>query len=612
MPAAKQENDPSNFFNNLKEIEIEQITFIDPAMGSGHILVYAFDVFMQIYVSLGYSQKEAADKIIKNNLYGLDIDTRAFQLSYFALMMKIRQYDRRGLDKPVELHIADVSESGLDEKQLSKLTQNRSEDFKSSLQTLLNEFNDGNDLGSIIKINSQIDLNEIQKLTKDNNQIGQISFADLKLNSLKNKLKNIVKVASLLSRKYTISVTNPPYMGSGKMNSTLKKYVKKNYPNSKADLFSVFMEKVSDLTINDGYFAMITQHSWMFLSSFETLRKKLQTKTIVNMAHLGPRAFEEIGGEVVQSTAFVMFNQSIENYIGTYERLIGYNSQKAKEIAYLSAVNVNKNKILFCSKQANFSKIPSSPIAYWASENLIHDFDIGTSMDKLVDTKVGLQTGDNNKFLRQWFEVKTGNICFNAKNIQEAIESRKKWFPYNKGGAYRKWYGNYDYVVNWEDNGNEIRNFKWSNGKNRSVIRNPNYYFREAITWSDVTSGSFSMRKVADGVIFDVVGMSAFKKEVNAKILIYIQSLMNSKISNYLLNILNPTIHQSIGYVKLIPILKINLNLNIAENCNNISKEDWDSFETSWDFKHHPLLNHIAEHNHSPPLLQTFLKAFLI
>ncbi|MFT8726356.1 MAG: BREX-1 system adenine-specific DNA-methyltransferase PglX, partial [Liquorilactobacillus ghanensis] len=366
IPAARQENDPSNFFNNLREIEIEQITFIDPAMGSGHILVYAFDVFMQIYVSLGYSQKESADKIIKNNLYGLDIDTRAFQLSYFALMMKIRQYDRRGLDKPVELHIADVSESGLDEKQLSKLTQNRSEDFKSSLQTLLNEFNDGNDLGSIIKIDSQIDLNEIQKLTKDNNQIGQISFADLKLNSLKNKLKNIVKVASLLSRKYTISVTNPPYMGSGKMNSTLKKYVQKNYPNSKADLFSVFMEKVSDLTINDGYFAMITQHSWMFLSSFETLRKKLQTKTIVNMAHLGPRAFEEIGGEVVQSTAFVMFNQSIGNYIGTYERLIGYNSQKAKEMAYLSAINDNKNKILFCSKQANFSKIPGSPIAYWA------------------------------------------------------------------------------------------------------------------------------------------------------------------------------------------------------------------------------------------------------
>ncbi|WP_176692345.1 BREX-1 system adenine-specific DNA-methyltransferase PglX [Liquorilactobacillus vini] len=616
MPDVKQETDFSKTFSSFKKISVDQITFLDPAMGSGHILVYAFDVFMQIYNSLGYSQREAARKIVENNLYGLDIDTRAFQLSYFALMMKVRQYDRHGLDKKIKLNIADIPESDFNEKQLDKLTQNKSINIKNQLQTLINEFENGDDLGSIIKIDSQIDLKQILSLTEDDDRTGQISFEDLELENLKHKLINIVKTASLLSQKYTISVTNPPYMGSGKMNQVLKKYVQKKYPDSKADLFSVFMEKVGDLTSKSGYFAMITQHSWMFLSSFEALRKKLQSKTIINMAHLGPRAFEEIGGEVVQSTAFVMFNQKLENYIGTYERLINYNSQRAKEEAYLSAVNDNKNKISFFAKQTNFSKIPGNPIAYWASKNLIHDFEIGTSMDEIVDARQGLATADNNRFLRQWFEVAINNICFNAKSLQESLESRKKWFPYNKGGSYRKWYGNYDYVVNWENDGYEIKNFKWSNGKNRSVIRNPDYYFREAITWSALSSGSISFRYTPTGFLFDTKGPELFSKSnVSKKFII---SFLNSKVTNLFLGILAPTLDFNPGSISRLAFIS-KIEDSYINNCEKISatnikisRQDWDSFETSWNFKHHPLLNHIAEHNRFPPPLKAGLKKFLI
>jgi hypothetical protein len=401
-------------------------------------------------------------------------------------------------------------------------------------------------------------------------------------------------------------------MGSGKMNSTLKKYVKKNYPNSKADLFSVFMEKVSDLTINDGYFAMITQHSWMFLSSFETLRKKLQTKTIVNMAHLGPRAFEEIGGEVVQSTAFVMFNQSIENYIGTYERLIGYNSQKAKEIAYLSAVNVNKNKILFCSKQANFSKIPGSPIAYWVSKNLIASFK-NNSLNNYLITREGMATGDNKKFLRFWFEILFNQITFNTENYDKTL-----WVPYNKGGKYKKWNVYENYVVNWGNNGSKIKNnINLKTGNIRSHNYNGMFGLKRGITWSSLSSGKISFRYTPKGYLFDSKGAMGFLRDtLDINDLYQVLGFLNSNVASKYLEIFSPTLDYKVGDIVLLPIIENNnknFTIDVITKKNIKIVMDYDSqFEYFWDFKHHPLLNHIAEHNHSPPLLQTFLKAFLI
>ena len=459
----------------------------------------------------------------------------------------------------------------------------------------MKEFNRGDVLGSLIKpILDQGILSELQASAATEPESAQLSFATTNFNF--EEMSRITHVLTILTAQYTIVVTNPPYMGSGKMTPSLSKFVKREYPDSKADLFAVFMELAQKLNVQNGYHALITQHQWMFLSSFEKLRVKLRKNVLVNMVHLGTHAFEEIGGEVVQSTAFVMKNASIPSYVGTYERLVSAPSQTAKEDAYLEMVKDPSCKGLYRTNQANFGKIPGSPIAYWASKSLIRDFVQGTTLHELVSPKVGLQTGDNNRFLRQWFEVTYTSIKFDAYSIEESISSRKKWFPYNKGGTYRKWYGNYDYVVNWKNDGYEIKHFTFPNGKQRSVVRNPDYYFREAITWSDVTSGILSFRIRDAGSIFDVVGMSIFPHENVSKAPLL--GFLNSKVANLIMDLLNPTIHASIGYMKLLPVI-----LNGMESVDSsvhesvfLSRSDWNSYESSHEFRLFPLLIHIAEH----------------
>lgn len=382
-------------------------------------------------------------------------------------------------------------------------------------------------------------------------------------------------------------------MGHGKMNEVLKKYVDKNYQQSKSDICTVFIESLINLVEENGYLAMITQHSWMFLSSFEQLRQYLQNKTLVNMAHLGTRAFEEIGGEFVQTTTFIIQNSMNKDYVGTYERLISFDSQQAKETAYLEMIVNPESDLIYRTNQTNFGKIPGSPIAYWASANLIHDFEVGKPLSEYVDPRQGLATGENARFLRQWYEVCISQIKFDARSISDAHGSAYKWFPYNKGGAYRKWYGNYDYVVAFdEENFNVLQ-------QQGNHLPSKQYYFREAITWSKVTSGLFNVRYRTIGSIFDTGGNEAFSRQ--GADLHFFMGLLNSKIGGYALSFINPTINMLTEDIKKVPIIITNEPVResaaiLAKMNTKIGKDEWDSFEVSWDFKLHPLIHNIVEH----------------
>ena len=365
-----------------------------------------------------------------------------------------------------------------------------------------------------------------------------------------------------------------------------KQYVQKNYPDSKSDLFAVFIEKCHSLTKKNAYQAMITMHSWMFLSSFEKLRNKLLiNNTIVNMAHLGARAFEDIGGEVVQTTSFIFGNTHIRDYQSSYKRLVDYNSQDGKENEYLSEKN------LYVSPSENFSKIPGSPIAYWISSKLLSAFQDGRPLSAVASPCVGLQTADNGRFLRLWYEVCNHNIAFHCTSCEDSVHAGVRWFPYNKGGAFRRWYGNRDYVVNWENDGYEIKHFVDDKGKLRSRAQNTSYYFKPSITWSDITISVFSGRYCEGGFLFDVKGSSGFTEE---KMRLYILGYLNSKISQAFIKIINPTVTTQVGDMARIPII---LNEDKHSEVDKIvvlevqkAKSDWDSFETSWDFKVHPLV----------------------
>ncbi|WP_367376129.1 BREX-1 system adenine-specific DNA-methyltransferase PglX [Lentilactobacillus kefiri] len=612
MPATQQTEDVQQQLlainSHLSGKKLQQITFLDPAMGSGHILIYAFDVFMQLYQSEGYSAREAANSIVANNLFGLDIDQRAYQLAYFAVMMKLRQYDRRALNQAVEPHLSDVPQTNIHDDDVPELTSIYSDQLPQqqakAFQGAVREFNSGSVLGSLIKPN--LDQTVLSKLkvhtTVKATEPTQLSLSTPSSNF--GEMPSIMRVLTILSSQYTIVATNPPYMGSSKMTPALSKFVKREYPDSKADLFAVFMELTQELNVEDGYHALITQHQWMFLSSFEKLRVKLRKNALINMAHLGTHAFEEIGGEVVQSTAFVMRNVAISNYVGTYERLVTAPSQTAKEAVYLEMVSDPSHRNLYRTNQTNFGKIPGSPIAYWASANLIHDFEVGKPLSEYVDPRQGLATTDNKKYLRQWFEISFPSIHFSTHSTEEALQSGAKWFPYNKGGAYRKWYGNYDYIVNYQNDGEEIKRDvlrKYPYLKTPDfVVKNTDYYFREAITWSDINGGHFSLRLRLHGSIHDVKGMSAFS---SGKIsLYYCLALLNSPISDYVFDMLNPSVSLQVGDFKNFPLIipdhefVIRSEQTATTNCS-IARSDWDSAERSWDFRILPLLEHIAEHN---------------
>ena len=557
----------------------EDIKCIDPCMGSGHILAYLFDVLMQIYRSAGYTDRDAAASIVEHNLYGLDIDDRAAQMAYFVVMMKGCHYDSRFLRRHLNPHVYAIQESG----ELTTDALGRLGKQESTARALLDGFKNAKEYGSILQ--PKVTLAELDALQEQLREVDGASDMgsltdQLVAGQIVNVLYPLIEQARMLVQKYDVVVTNPPYMGGSGMNARLSDYVKKVYPDSKSDLFAVFIERCAQMDKRGGYQAMITQHAWMFLSSFEKLRAKLQLIDTVNMAHLGARGFDEIGGEVVQTTSFVMRSSHTKGYKGTYCRLLDGDSEKAKADMFVSGEN------RYVTEQDNFSKIPGSPVAYWASDTINKLFSLDAELKKYAEPRHGMSTGNNDLCLKLWHEVPNNEICFTAKNRDEFDKAGKKYAPYKKGGEYRLWYGNNDYVIAYS--ATLRKRMESLSGYRASSTE---YFFRPSINWSDVTSGKFGVRLSPNGFAFDGRGASMF---CNEDIRFYLAALMSSKLASYFLDMLNPTLTFNIENIAAIPtIIDKEKKLDVdwkAEECYDCSKSDWDSFETSWDFAEHPLV----------------------
>ena len=567
LDEAEQERSVEDKLAKLREeyktIKPEEIKVIDPCMGSGHILVYAFDVLMQIYTSAGWDQREAAQSILKNNLFGLDIDDRAAQLAYFAVMMKARQYDRRLLTRGIQPNIYSIRESNGIQAMTIEYFHKNDPKLKADIDRIVTEMRDAKEYGSILNI-TPVDFAGLyarfDEIREDINMMQKPALEEL---------LPLVKCAEVLARKYDVVVTNPPYMAVSNAGAKVNDYVKKNFPDSKADMFAVFIERCGQMAKKNGYQAMITQHAWMFLSSFEKLRTKLLAVDIVNMAHLGARAFEEIGGEVVQTTSFVIRKSHIADYKGEYCRLIEPTSQQGKEDMFLSGEN------RYAADQSNFSKIPGSPVAYWVSDQFIKTFDKGISIDE-ISKYTGSQniTANNEKYLRYLWEVADNKVGRDAR-----------WVFYIKGGLFRKWYGNIELVVDWS---NEAVEFYRTNSTSNLLAEQ--YRFKQGITYTELTSGVNSFRFLPPIAIFDKKGPCIVEVQHNG----YCLAFFNSIVAVQYFKLLNPTITLQVKDVKNTPLIidmtALDNVTKLATDSIHISRCDWDSYETSWDFKRNPLV----------------------
>ena len=557
-----------------KGLKPEDIRCIDPCMGSGHILVYMFDVLMQIYLAYGYSAWDAVRSILMHNLYGLDIDVRAAQLAYFAVMMKARQYEKRLLTRTYDdgrpdipqPHVYPIMESNDLSTEMMDYFVAGNEERREAMDTLIQELKDAKEYGSILSI-SPIDFDDLYARFDE-------VFDDVSIyrEAVLNILLPFVRQAQTLAQKYDVVVTNPPYMGSSNMNGSLSAYVKEEYPDSKSDLFAVFIERCGNMTVKGGYTAMITQHAWMFLSSYEKLRKKMNQRNIISMAHLGARAFDEIGGEVVQTTAFVISKSYTVGYLGSYARLIEPTTQDGKEEMFLAGEN------RFVANQESFKKIPGAPVAYWVSPIIRKLFN---KKQDLFIARSGITTGDNDFFLKFWWEVKNINIYLkHDKNT-----NRTTWYFHNKGGDFRKWYGNIELVIRYDEQSIKLM-------EKRPGFRHDgrDFFFMESGTWGKTTNGLISLRYSNDQNTFNTGGCCLFTETTEK--LLYAIALLNSNVMREILAFLCPTLSYTVGDILKIPVVYRNTTETyelIASNIN-LSKEDWDSFETSWDFKRHPMV----------------------
>ena len=581
----------SEISKQYADLTPEQIKVIDPCCGSGHILAYLFDVLMQIYENYGYTPRDAVASILQNNLYGLDIDDRAAQLAYFAVMMKAVRYDKRFLKRKDEdgepdvpqPHVYAIEESNRIEKPNVEYFCNGKLELKDAMHTILTQLHDAKEYGSILTITPQ----DWDALYARFDEVADES--SFHRESIRKKLLPLVRVAQTLAQKYDVVVTNPPYMGASNMNSDLSEYVKKYYSDSKSDLFAVFIEVCSRMAKQNGYQAMITQHAWMFLSSFEKLREKMMLTETVSMAHLGARAFEEIGGEVVQTTSFVRVRAHIDNYKGVYCRLIEPTTQQGKEEMFLAG----KNR--YTANQDNFAKIPGSSVAYWLSRNSLVNFD-KVFLENFANSREGVTTGCNDQFLRLWYEVAFGNIGWNAKAANDTINCNFKWYKQMKGGDFRRWYGNREYVIDWENNGDRIQHFAdEKTGRIRSHNYNLDYNFHEMLTWTNISTGKFSLRYVEEGFVFDTTSSAMFLSHRNV---FYVLALMNSCVAQNYLSVLCPTLKYQPGNVVKVPYIEKSKGdvEELSKKCVALSKDDWDSFETSWDFTRHPFIKAITKY----------------
>lgn len=560
----------------------EDIRCIDPCCGSGHILAYLFDVLVQIYEAYGYTAREAAASIVENNLYGLDIDDRAAQLANFAVMMKARQYDRRFFSRGIQPKVYAIVESNHVDKYNVDYFANGDAGLKKAITTIIDELHDAKEYGSILTITPQDWTAICARFDEIREDIHISRDATL------NELLPLVDVARALAQKYDVVVTNPPYMADSGMSPSLLKYVKENYEVYKNDLYSCFIAKTREMLKKNRYVGLMTSYTWMFLTAFSKSRKDiLNTSSIITLVQPEYHAFFQEA--FVPICAFVLSN-TMHRYIGKYIQLEKFTGAEQQEIKTLEAVQKKECDYLFLSQQALFSTIPDTPIAYWLKKSAIELFLSGSLLSKYADLRQGLITGDNERFLRFWTECDTNKIT-------QSKEQPKKWFFYHKGGEYRKWYGNITLVVNWENDGNEIVNFRDDKGKQRSRPQNIRYYLQEGFTWTALTVADFNVRYMPDGCIFDAKGSSGFC--VNGDDLNYYIGLCNSKIAMEFLSFLAPTMDYSAGAVGKIPtILDTSVKESvkrIVRECIELSRDDWNAFEISWDYRHHPLVSVIAK-----------------
>jgi type II restriction/modification system DNA methylase subunit YeeA len=588
-----------------KDIKPENIKVLDPAMGSGHILVYAFDVLYDIYKSAGYSERDIPRFILENNLYGLDIDDRAGQLAYFAVMMKARSKSRRIFRENININVCAIQESNgfpkeaIDYLVSSEETEIEKRIHREDVEYLINVLHDAKEYGSILEV-KPIDFDAIERRLEEIRNRGTRDLFEFQYrNIILEKMPALVKQARIMSQKYDVVVTNPPYMGSRKsMNSKVKKFTERNYPNAKSDLYACFIEKCLEFTIANSYVGMITQQSFMFTDDYKNLRKRLLDSTnFINMLHLGPGAFPEINGEVVQTTSFVLCTSLVRKYKGTFVRLVDYNSEQKE-------TNI-QNRGLYFAQYTNeqFKEIEGCPISYWISKTMKQTFILGEKFDVIGAPRAGITTGDNEFFLRYWYEVPFEKIGFNFINVEDFHKTNLLYVPYNKGGKLRKWFGNNDIIIKFD-----VKNYNLlANQGNHLPSRQ--YYFKKCVTWSDISGRSFAARYCGNGFTFDVKGSCGFPIEKN---LYFVIAFLNSKLIPKYIDALNPTLTTQVGDLKRIPVLEVpetdRIEIDKRSKANiKIAKSDWDSFETSWDFEKHPLLAHM---DNSTTIEQAFNNLF--
>ena len=547
----------------LRIAKPEEIKICDPACGSGHMLTYAFDLLYAIYEEEGYDTAEIPEKILTHNLYGIEIDERAGELAAFALTMKARTKQRRFFNKAITPNICVLKNIDFGEKELDDYMDFIGRDlFTTSLQKTLRQFEEADHFGSLIRLNVT-DVAEIRRTLQARNVSGQLF-----LGTAHEKVLQALRQTDYLSPKYHVVIANPPYMTSSSMNVRLKTWSGNNYPDSKHDLFALFIERCLTLVISNGYIGMITMHSWMFISSFKNLRIKiLNTKTIQSMAHIGARGFDSIGGEVVSTTAFIIINKNFPNNKGIYIKLVSGNSEKEKSNMALGAIKDNKlyADIFFRISANELGKIPGAPIGYWIKYKMLSMYDFG-KLSSRFDLSNCIQPGNSEIFLRRWFEIAKKSLNDN-------------WVFVSKGGAYRKWYGNIEFVIDYSDNGAILL-------KNPSTIfRTPEKYFQNGFVWSRITTGKASFRDWKKTYLVTDAGPIIYCDDYS------VIGFLNSSISSTFLELINPTINYQIGNIGNLPNVLLSSSTNYSLEAIGLAKNDWDSYETSWDFTSLPLLN---------------------
>lgn len=592
LDEAQQEEAVQAELTNIKEeyakLRPEDIKVIDPCMGSGHILVYAFDVLMQIYTQMGYTDKDATLSILENNLYGLDIDKRAFQLAYFAVLMKARQYHKFILKKQPQCHIYAIAESnGINMKHLAYFGAQLDELAKpvalNQMQELIATLHDAKEYGSIVSV-AEYDWDLLRQFAAEFDISGEMGLFDnsFGIEATQQRLQELVAVGAVLAQKYEVVVTNPPYLGSSRFNDKLDAYVKEHFKDEKSDLSMVmYRQSLDSYSVHNGLVAFITTSSWMFLSSFEKLRRYImQNKSFVSIVDFGSELFEgKVGHNVI--TSWITRNAQIDaNLLGI--RLVEYCYSRRNE----KITEFHNRRNWHYVKQSNFAKIPGAPVAYWGSENVLKMFD-NITVGKISDTRLGMATADNDRFLRFFWEINYGDCDLECKSIEENITSMKKWFPYAKGGNYRKWYGNNERLVNWFNNGISIRSFTDDNGKIRSHNYNLDFIFKKGITWNALSSSKTSFRCL-NNALFDNAGSSLFLH--NDEDYEMMLAFLNSKLTILLLPMINPTLNYQPGTIASLPFARVEQTKSVVKQNIALSKSDWDAFETSWDFTKHPLL----------------------